>query len=178
MINLPRWEIQAGLPPYGPMALPFSHTGMGTHREGFVVKFFPSTGTWIGNFQRGLSSLDHVFSHPNEKHAVIVAGGTAYVVDPDSRNLIESFGGQIDAIIPVPELRYVLIRNGVSFEAMGPTGIVWKSRRISWDGMRNISLLGSTVHGEAYRPEGVEVMWDAFELDILTGSVTGGSWAE
>jgi len=55
------------------MAEPFSAAGQGTHRGGVVVRFSPATGTRVGNFQRGFSSLDEVFAHPDGRHVVVVA---------------------------------------------------------------------------------------------------------
>jgi hypothetical protein len=48
------FEILAGLPTSGDWPEQFSATGMGAHREGLVVKFYPySQSAWVGNFQRG-----------------------------------------------------------------------------------------------------------------------------
>lgn len=176
MTNSERWEVLDGLPPYGPMAEPFSATGQGTHREGLVVRFFPPTGSWVGNFQRGVSAFDEVFAHPDGRHVVVVAGGTAYVLDVAGHNVVAHFGAQIEQMLLVPERGFVLLGNGLWFEALGPTGTVWRSRRVSWDGMRNVSLAGTIVHGEAYAPEGRDGMWYPFEVDVMTGSVSGGSY--
>jgi len=43
------WEVLEGLPVYGAPAVSFSATGLGTHREGLVVKFKAYAGDWIGN---------------------------------------------------------------------------------------------------------------------------------
>jgi hypothetical protein len=176
MTTAPSWEILDGLPVYGPMAEPFSATGQGTHREGLVVRFSPSTGSWVGNFQRGLSSLDEVFAHPDGRHVVVVSGGTAYIIEADSHGLVAHFGGQIEEIVSVPEDGFVLLGNGLWFEALGPTGTAWRSRRISWDGMRNVSLAGTVVRGEAYAPEGPDGTWYPFEVDVRTGTVRGGPY--
>lgn len=176
MVDSLRWEVLDGLPAYGPMAVPFSATGQGTHREGLVVRLLPPTGSWVGNFQRGHSSLDEVFGHPDGQHVVVVAGGTAYVVDAESHRLVATFGAQIEQILLVPAGGFVLLGNGLWFEALGPTGTAWRSRRISWDGMRNVSLAGTVVHGEAYAPEGLNGTWYPFELDAMTGAVSGGSY--
>jgi hypothetical protein len=159
MTNLPLWEVLDGLPVYGPMAEPVSATGAGIHREGLVVRFSASTGNWVGNFQRGASVLDQVFVHPNGRHVVVVAGGIAYVVDAETHDLVEHFDGAIEEIIPMPAHGFVLLGNGLWFEALDPTGTAWRSRRISWDGMRNVSLAGGVVRGEAYAPEGADGTW-------------------
>jgi len=176
MTSSPLWEILDGLPVYGPMAEPFSATGQGAHREGLVVRFSPGTGSWVGNFQRGVTSLDEVFAHPDGRHIVVVAGGTAYIVDAEGHSLVAHFGEQIEHIVIVPASGFVLLGNGLWFEALGPTGTAWRSRRISWDGMRNVSLAGTVVRGEAYAPEGQDGAWYPFELDATTGTVKGGSY--
>lgn len=176
MTALPSWEILDGLPVYGPMAEPFSATGEGTHREGFVVRFSPSTGSWIGNFQRGFSSLNVVLAHPDARHVVVVAGGTAYIVEPDSHALVSHFGALIEEIVSVPEIGFVLFGNGLWFEALGPKGKVWRSRRISWDGMRNLVLAGEVIRGDAWAPEGPDGAWYPFELEVMTGAVRGGAY--
>lgn len=176
MTSAPLWEFLDGLPPYGPMAVPFSATGQGTHREGLVVRFSPPAGSWVGNFQRGLSSLDEVFAHPNGRHIVVVAGGTAYVIEADRHSLVSHFGAQIEQVVLAPANGFVLLGNGLWFEALGPAGTAWRSRRISWDGMRKVSLAGTVVRGEAYAPEGPDGTWYPFEVDVMTGTVSGGSY--
>jgi hypothetical protein len=176
MTSAPLWEILDGLPVYGPMAEPFSATGQGTHCEGLVVRFSAPTGSWVGNFQRGFSSLDEVFAHPDGRHVVVVAGGTAYIVDADSHCLVAHFGAQIEQIILAPASGFVLLGNGLWFEALGPAGAAWRSRRISWDGMRKVSLAGTVLRGEAYAPEGPDGAWYPFEVDVMTGAVSGGSY--
>ncbi len=171
------WEILDGLPAYGPAAQPFSATGFGTHSEGVVVKFLATSGEWMGNFQRGMSSCDEVFQHPDGRHLVVVAGGTAYVVDPEARLLARHFGAQIEHVIPIPGEPLVLLSNGLWLEALDARGTAWRSRRISWDGFRGLALDGHLLRGEAYAPEGVDGAWYGFEVDVRSGEVTGGSYS-
>jgi len=176
MANSLNWEILDGLPAYGPPADGFSATGLGKHREGLVVRLHASGGAWVGNFQRGLTGYDHVFEHPDGRHVLVVAGGTAYVVDPEQRKLIGHFGGQIEHIFPLSGEAILLIGNGLWFEALSGKGLKWRSRRISWDGLRRVVLDGKQLRGEAYAPEGPDGAWYPFELDVETGTVTGGSY--
>jgi hypothetical protein len=176
MTNSHPWTILDGLPPYGPMAVPFSLSGQGLHREGLVVSFAAPSGTWVGNFQRGDASLDEVLAHPDGQHVVVVAGGNAYVIDPEDQSLHAHLAQQIEHIVIVSELGLVFFGNGLWFEAVGPTGTAWRSRRFSWDGVRQVELVGLTLRGEAYAPEGPVGAWYPFELDIRTGTVSGGSY--
>ena len=171
-----RWEILDGLPTYGPLAESFTATGFGTHSEGLVARFRSSAGVWVGNFQRGMSSCDQVCEHPDGCHVVVVAGGTAYVVNPETRTLSHHFGAQIEIILVIDDLRTVVFGNGLWFEALGADGLQWRSRRFSWDGVRNVARSGGTLRGEAYAPEGADGAWYPFEVDLATGDVTGGSY--
>ena len=172
------WEILDGLPVYGPPAEAFSATGLGKHREGLVVRIHASSGSWVGNFQRGMSSCDRVLEHPDGRHVLVIAGGTAYVVDPEHRQLVGHFGAQIVYVFPLPGEAILLLGNDLWFEAIGSEGLRWRSRRISWDGLRHVVLDGNQLRGEAYAPEGPEGAWYPFQLDVLTGTVTGGSYYE
>ena len=171
-----RHEILDSLPPYGEPAKAFSATGMGAQSEGFVVKFFPSSGNdWVGNFQPGLSSLFEVVDHPNGVSSIVISGGQAYLVNPESEKCEQEFGGQIETIIPLPDQSALIFGNGLWFEAIGPDGFLWKSRRISWDGMQNVRQQDLSLIGESYDP--MSDGWSEFNLDLTTGEVTGGSYS-
>src|SRR5262245_57480504 len=100
--TVPRYEVLHGLPPYGPPAEPFTATGQGAHREGFVVRFTDDDGDrWVGNLQPGLGGINAVVDHPDGRRAIVVAGGQGYIVDPNDRSSRSYFGGQIGWIIPL-----------------------------------------------------------------------------
>jgi hypothetical protein len=172
-----KYEVLPGLPPYGPSAEGFSATGQGKHREGLVVRFFPRSGeSWVGNFQRGWGGCDAVFEYPEGTNIVIVvAGGQGYIVDPEARQCMETFGGSIESAHHVPELNAVVLGDGLWFEAMGPAGLLWRSGRISWDGMCELNVDGLTLSGKAGDPDG---RWTPFTLDLRTGEFDGGSYYE
>src|SRR5437899_214164 len=98
-------EVLPGLPAYGPMAEPFSATGRGKHREGLVLRFTSEAGeSWVGNFQRSGNGIDYVVDHPNGSSIVVIAGGQAYTVDPESRQCLGCHGHSIEFVHPVHEL--------------------------------------------------------------------------
>ena len=169
-----RYEILEGLPPYGAMPEQFSFGSKGTHREGVVVRFFPDSGpTWVGNFQRGLTKFDDVMLHPNGSHVIIFAGGQGYTIDPDTRSLIKTWGGAVEIAIEFQDRRVIVLGDGLWFEAIGETGTLWRSKRISWDGMQGITLSEGRILGEAWNPDG---FWVPFSVDLTTGEVEGGSY--
>jgi hypothetical protein len=167
------FEILAGLPPCGALALPFPSDGTGRHREGLVVRFNPtSVEPWVGNFQRGETTCDSVFSHPDGRQVVIVAGGQVYIIDPEmQRETQYAMSASINFAISMPELNQIVLCNDLWFEAIRADGIGWSSDRLSWDGIRNISISAATLTGEAYSP--LSDSWSPFTLDLLTGESFG-----
>jgi hypothetical protein len=163
-----------GLPVYGDLPELFSATGMGIHREGFVVEFFPTENraSWVGNFQRGGTQLNEVVEHPDGSDVIVIAGGECYVVNVENRQLKDNFGGYFNVIIPVPEKDILIFGSSIDFEAHGSSGRVWRSGRISWDGVRLLKLEGDTLTGEAWSFEDV---WIPFSLDVNSGEHKGGA---
>lgn len=146
-----KFKILSGLPAYGELPLQFSASGMGMHSEGFVVQFFPlETPSWIGNFQRGLTKFDSVLNHPNGDAVIVAAGGECYTIDLNRKHLIEHFGGDIVSAIEVPSKPLIVFEGSVRFEGVGTTGRLWRSNRISWDGIRNTEIQGEELLGEAW----------------------------
>ena len=99
-----RFRVLPGLPATGDRPEQFSETGRGTHSEGFVVQFLPERNTpWVGNFQPGLNDYYSVLPLPGGSLLIVVAAGPAYVIDPDERRLLTTFGGQIDTAVYAAE---------------------------------------------------------------------------
>lgn len=169
------FEILPGLPATGPLPEQFAAGGRGTHSEGFVVRFLPErSAPWVGNFQGGFGECQGVFAHPDGSHLIVVATGQAYVVDPESRSLLHHFGADIAAVVEVPELPALVFTNGLWFEGYGSSGVLWRSDRVSWDGLRSLSRSELTLQGEAYSP--LDDAWHPFSLNLLSGRIEGGSY--
>lgn len=174
--KVPRFyfRVLPGLPGTGDPPVRFNATGSDRYTEGFVVQFtLAGGGAWVGNFQAGLYGTSVVFAVTG-RTAMVVAEGQAYVVEPETRALLRTFGGQISDVFYLPNRDAMIFGNGLWFECHGSEGLRWKSRRISWDGMMDVSLIGERLHGDAYDPMGDS--WAPFEVDIETGEVTGGSY--
>ncbi len=165
----------AGLPPYGPMATSFPASFAKTGREGYVLEVSPDFGdAWVGNFARGLGGHSGAYAHPNGSDLVVFAGGSGYVIDPRTHTLREEFGHGVVAhvwkVTDPPGL--ICDRQGLAFFRIGSAGILWHTRRLSWDGFRDVALTPTRITGLAW---GLGDAWVPFSVELAGGSSAGGS---
>jgi hypothetical protein len=120
---------------------------------------------------RQLRLSNERLDHPNETDIIVIAWGEGYIVDPETRILRNRFGGSIEEVIPLPDLKIIVFRSCYHFEAIAADGPLWRSSSISTDGMRNIIIAGSELRGEAYAY--FDDSWHPFTLDLLTGKCSG-----
>jgi hypothetical protein len=166
-------KILPGLPPYGERAISFPRPG--AFREGLVVEFQTEAGRWVGNFARWWDGLESsVHAELGAGSVVIVAAGAGYVVDAVSRTLVHAIGTDVRRIWYAPKQGAMIVSNDLWFEAFDGGSIRWRSRRLSWDGMRDVLSDGARVTGRAYSP--IEDDWTPFELDLESGIASGGSY--
>lgn len=168
------FRILSGLPPYGPQAITFpSGWGHGAN-EGLVVEFdFPAQSPWVGNFARGLGGINEVRPYPDCRTILVIAQNEIYFVDPLTRTAthLNLPITEIWAVPGVPDL--ILSRQDIALLRIGPAGIMWHTRRVSWDGFRNIQISAEKITGEAWCPG---ESWLPFAVDPRTGRTDGGSY--
>lgn len=162
-----RVSVLPGLPTYGEPALSFPEKLGRRGQEGVVVEFGEDDSKWIGNFGGGIGGLTQVLPHPDGKHVLVLKSGDAWVVDPAARTASE-LGVSVSAIW---EFRGDLIMDhqGLAFCRLGPSGIVWHTRRLSWDGFRNVQIVGSELRVD------VDTLgqWEERRVDLATGRSSG-----
>ncbi|MBI3450466.1 MAG: hypothetical protein HY049_16310 [Acidobacteria bacterium] len=129
----------------------------------------------MGNFQRGGSGTDVVAVHPDCSQVVVVSRGQAYVVNPAARSAVTLRSNAITQLYRVDELRLLIFdQQGIRYEALGPDGIRWQTRRLSWDGFRGIVVAGATLSGEAWNA--IDHAWNSFSVNLHTGAAEGGAY--
>ena len=137
------------------------------------MEFNPeSSSSWVGNFQRGLTDYDAVFLHPSGNGIIVIAGGQGYVVDSKARRLITLLGGQLQYALFLPNLKTIVISNGLWLECHGDGGRLWRTRRISWDGIWDLREHAGRLFGKCW--DAVNDTHASFSIDIRTGDVEGG----
>lgn len=170
------FKLLLGLAPYGPLATAFPSEWGRPGREGVVVEFDSAAGLWVANFRPGLGGLKVVFPHPNGRDAVVIASGDRWVVNPRQRSA-ELLLPAIDSLLEVQEPNgWILSRQGLALARLGPEGLLWHTRRLSWDGFDQLRIEGDEVLGLAWSP--FDDQWRAFRVDLRTGRSSGGTYSE
>ena len=171
-----QFELLPGLPATGPVPEQFSALGRGTFRKGLVVRFVPEGHSpWVGNFQPGIGRFTGVVEHPNRSDLVVVSGGQAFVVKPQSRDTEVLASGAIRSVIEIDSPRLLVFdHHGIRFEAFDAAGLRWRTRQVSWDGFQNVSRLGNALVGEAWNA--LSESWQPFSVSLDTGATIGESF--
>jgi hypothetical protein len=167
------FEILPGLPGTGPVPYRFGDRRLNRFREGFVVRFYRhSDGPWVGNFDGGWGATSGVFAHPDGRHCIVIAAGVCYVIDPETTALQEQFGGDIDEVIPAPDRPLLILVSPIDALGYGEHGLLWRTRRLSWDGWSDLRIAGDLLVGQAW--DCINDCWMPFEVDLATGVSRGG----
>ncbi len=145
---------------------------------GLLVEVTPRIGdVWLGVFASGYrspASLSKVFSCPNEKCVCVISSGTGYIVRVDKPGTWEEI-----KLHPIIDARSILDRSLIVFAsftelvANGTAGMVWRTARLSWDGLKIIDVTSEVIRGLAWdSPLNKEV---EFTVNLRTGQHEGGS---
>jgi hypothetical protein len=167
-------RVLPGLPAYGPEPLRFQAVPHQRGREGLVLEVRWDARQWIGNFQRGDGKLNAIYATPSGDTVCVVAGGRGYWVatpNPQQYELVMAY--PIQDVRAIIELELLIFADYTALVAYGTSGLRWKSRRVSWDGIRILRVDEQGVVGRA---------WDAtkdqevdFFVDAATGRLEGGA---
>ncbi|UCG32358.1 MAG: hypothetical protein JSU68_11905 [Phycisphaerales bacterium] len=107
---------------------------------------------------------------------IVISSGQGYVVDPEDRKSIEFLGCTYETVHLQQELNLLVLGTSADFEAVGHRGREWRTRRVSWDGMRNLAVIGCELHGEAW--SALDDCWRPFRIELRSGAVEGGAYHE
>lgn len=118
----------------------------------------------VGNFQRGLTNYDAVLL-PNGHSAIVIAGGQGYLIDPKDRRLVGLFGAQLQNAMFLPDTETVVISNGLWLEGHGGNGVLWRTRRVSWDGIWDLFEDNGRLSGKCW--DAVNDIEGSFSIEAL-----------
>lgn len=66
----------------------------------------------------------------------------------------------------------------LAFARFGADGIIWHTKRLSWDGFRDVQIENNRLIGYGWSIESREDRWCLFHVDLATGSSTGGGFGD
>ncbi len=171
-----RFKILEGLPPYGPMYVSINHTDPPSYSEGYVVRFFKNDGTdWVANFQPGWTDFNGVYDYADTDIIIVIARGQGYVMNPNETKAKDIFGLTIKSLL-VGTDKSLICANDTDIIIVSKTGEVWYTERISWDGIKDLTLQNEIVTGLSFDPMNDENPWVPFQINIQTREIIGGSY--
>lgn len=173
-----RCEILKSLPVYGELYIPISEDNEPFYSEGFVVRFFKKDGkNWDANFKLGWTGFNAVYEFNNEDFILVIAGGTGYLINPESTKPINVFGvGFLSAI--KSENNKIILQDITDLTIVEPNGEKWHTERIYWDGIKDLKLEGNIVSGLSFDPINDRDEWVEFIVNLENRNVQGGSYRQ
>lgn len=147
---------------------------------GIGVEFSLRNGNvWFASFAEGSISptgLDFAGSAPGGG-ALVVSTGEGYLVDPENPEKWQAIPLQpIKGLLVEAQLGVVVLWDFTRFVCIDGEGIRWRSPSLSWDGFRDVAIVGEKVLASA---------WDAptdtripVQIAVADGTADGGSSPE
>ena len=158
-------------PPEGETVLAFPAEDGDPTRGRVVMRIGLGTASWIGSFEQGNTEHNTVQLMPDGKHLLVTACGAGYLVDLQSRALVERIGSDIVSVGDAYNRSVYFVNHGDrSIEAFGIPGRLWKTEAIGCGGFRNLDVDGETFIGEARQAS--EPEWVRFVVQLATGEVS------
>jgi hypothetical protein len=132
---------------------------------------------WVGLFNRDQErndDRDALYPTGDECVLAIVAGRLGYLVnvlDPDRWLAVPL--SLVDGAMYIAEPGIVVFWDFVQLTAYKGTKSLWSTAQVSYDGLRNLRVVGGDIQGEAWSAPGHA--WCEFIVDLRTGEVSGGA---
>jgi len=171
-----RYEILNSLPTYGPMYIPVSESGEPFYSEGFVVRFNKTDGTnWVANIQPGFTDFKQIIEFEHTHNLLVIACGKCYLINPNYTKPISVFGIGYSKLFNFGNNRNVL-QDDTGLTIIEPDGSHWNTERISWDGIKVLTVDNNMISGLSFCPTNETEEWDSFTYDLDTRKLKGGSY--
>jgi hypothetical protein len=163
-------------PPAGEAVIAIPPNGGDSGRGRIFLRIGVGKGSWIGSFEIGHMSVSTIFIMPDGKHLFVSAEGAGYIIEVKSRRLVEQIGMDVAGVSrDGPMTVFIVDHNGMSLEAFGPNGRLWKTDTISCGGFGDTAFTDTCLIGEARQAS--RPGWTRFSVDLATGEVAFGDAA-
>ncbi len=124
---------------------------------------------------RAPSALTGVWSCPRSDDILAVAGGYAYLADtlaPDRPLHLPL--RPVTQVLPTPEANLLLLAGFHTIAAIGPSGLLWETARLTWEGLTLAAIREGRLHGLGWNMRTDREL--PFTVDLATGQHTGGAF--
>lgn len=116
-----------------------------------------------------------VWACPRPDDLLAVAGGYAYLADTRSPERCQHLPLRpVTSVLPAPEANLILLAGFHTVAALGASGLLWETARLSWEGVTlqevregQLQGLGWNMHTDREVP---------FAVDLTTGAHAGGGF--
>lgn len=158
-----RFQLLHTAPAYQSADVVFSAT-RGTFRGvGLFVKIIPSQASeWLACFHPSDGMLEKAWEFHDSERILVVTGGFGYIFSAQTRELYKTFGGTLESYWSMAPLEDIVLSDGFRLYRVGSGALLWKSDRLSLDGIGDVRRLGETLTARVIgvksgRPETVRV---------------------
>ena len=138
-----------------------------------------SGGTFLATCALGFrdpNALTGVWSCPRPDDILAVAGGYAYLADTlTPERPLHLPLRPVAQVLPAPEANLLLLAGFHTIAAIGPAGLLWETKRLTWEG-----LTLSGIHDNQLNGLGWDMRTDRelpYTVDLQTGHQTGGAFS-
>ena len=127
-----------------------------------------------GTLDGGRTDYSAVLPYPGQDLVLVITNGRARVVDRARDEVREVLADDCEGAWLLSALGYVVLTNGLWFEAFGESGLVWRTIRLSWGGVRDVVIDGEQLTGEGWNT--IDETWQPFRVDLVRGLAEGGGY--
>ena len=157
-------------PPDGETVIAIPPHGSDSGGKRTFIRIGTGERSWVGSFEAGHLSASTVVMMPDDKHLFVSAGGAGYIIEAESRTLVQRTGRYVVEVFLNPRRTLLMVNHqNKSLEVFGKDGRLWQTGIIACGGFRNFIVGADAFRGEAHhRCQG---RWARFSVKLATGEV-------
>lgn len=167
-------ELADALPRASASVYYFPDRNASAGKDGLLVNVIPSSrDPWTGVFAFGrlaTRAKSGIYTGPGETQLCVVSRGSGYIVNVEDPSLFTPVeASPVIDVRPIVERTLIVFATPWELLACGTTGLIWRTGRISVEGLKILEVNADFIRGEVDRlhQEGA-----GFFVDLENGLVT------